>query len=209
MDRSDQLETSLRDRKQQRARQAIVEAAHDLFAERGFDRVTVADIAARAEVGRATFFRYFGDKQEVVFADSGRDLEVALAEVEPPLNGAPIGDSFPAALAFVRALVLAFVGQLVQRPVEYREYERLIAEQPELRARSLVKQRGYVDRITAELTEQGADPEVAALASEIGMACYFAGRAVTDNDPRHLLTAITAAFDRFWRELESGVGASG
>ena len=187
---------SLRARKQQRAREAIVEAAHELFAERGFDHVTVADIAARAEVGRATFFRYFGDKQEVVFAGSSRELEAALAEAELTLSGSPIGDSLPAALTYVRALVLAFVAHLVQQPAEYREYERLVAEQPELRARSLVKQRGYVDQITAELSKRGAEPAVAALAAEIGMACYFAGRTVADNDPRRLLTAIEAAFDR-------------
>ncbi len=187
---------SLRERKQQRAREAIVEAAHELFAERGFDHVTVADIAARAEVGRATFFRYFGDKQEVVFAGSSNELDAALAEAEHTLNGTPIGGSLHTALGYVRALVLAFVAQLVQRPAEYREHERLIAEQPELHARSLVKQRGYADRITAELASRGAEPEVAALAAELGLACFFAGRAVADNDPRRLLAAIEAAFGR-------------
>ena len=58
----------LRARKQQRAREQIVDAAYELFAERGFAQVTVTDIAERAGVGRTTFFRYFGDKREVVFA---------------------------------------------------------------------------------------------------------------------------------------------
>ena len=48
----------LRERKQQKAREQIVEAAFALFAERGFTDVTVTDIAERAEVGRTTFFRY-------------------------------------------------------------------------------------------------------------------------------------------------------
>nr|WP_239001050.1 TetR family transcriptional regulator [Jiangella asiatica] len=65
------VKETLRDRKQQRTREAIIDAAHALFAERGFDNVTVTDIAERAEVGRSTFFRYFGDKQEVVFGDDG------------------------------------------------------------------------------------------------------------------------------------------
>ncbi|MBF6214857.1 TetR family transcriptional regulator [Nocardia puris] len=187
---------SLRERKQLRAREAIVEAAHELFAERGFDHVTVADIAARAEVGRATFFRYFGDKQEVVFADSGRDLEAALAAVESKPGTESLGRSLPEVLVFMRTLVLAFVAQLVQRPVEYREYERLIAEQPELHARSLVKQRGYIDRMVEELSAKGVEREVATLAAEIGMACYFAGRAMADNDPRRLPDAIRNAFDQ-------------
>ncbi|GAB6899108.1 hypothetical protein JCM9957A_21980 [Kineosporia succinea] len=56
------------ERKQQQARQRIVRAAAELFAAHGFDGVSVSDIAERAEVGRTTFFRHFGDKQEVVFA---------------------------------------------------------------------------------------------------------------------------------------------
>src|SRR5918992_1748802 len=71
----------LRERKQQRVRQAIMDAALALFAERGFDEVTVSDIAERAEVGRSTFFRYFGDKQEVLFAgDHPAKLIKKLAE---------------------------------------------------------------------------------------------------------------------------------
>ena len=189
-------EMSLRERKQQRAREAIVEAAHGLFAERGFDRVTVADIAARAEVGRATFFRYFGDKLEVVFDGTGPEIAMAIAEAEQTPVDTPIGDSLPAALTYVRALVLAYVGQLVRRPNDYRRHERLVAERPELRGRSLTKQRGYVDKIIALLTERGAETATAALAAEIGMACFFAGRTVADNDPEHLLAAVDAAFAR-------------
>jgi hypothetical protein len=58
------------ERKQRQARQRIIEAARELFLERGFDGVSVGDIAERAEVGRTTFFRHFGDKQEVVFRET-------------------------------------------------------------------------------------------------------------------------------------------
>src|SRR3569833_3982825 len=66
---------SLRERKQKQAREQIVEAAFELFAARGFTDVTVTDIAERAEVGRTTFFRYFGDKQEVVFSGEQQLLD--------------------------------------------------------------------------------------------------------------------------------------
>ncbi|WP_244256171.1 helix-turn-helix domain-containing protein [Rathayibacter sp. VKM Ac-2760] len=59
---------SLVERKQRAARGRIIEAADAPFSERGFDSVSVTDIAERAEVGRTTFFRHFGDKTEVVFA---------------------------------------------------------------------------------------------------------------------------------------------
>src|ERR1700743_1730709 len=48
----------------------LEEAALDLFCERGYEETTVADIAARAGLTKRTFFRYFADKREVLFAGS-------------------------------------------------------------------------------------------------------------------------------------------
>ncbi|MEU1423339.1 TetR family transcriptional regulator [Kitasatospora sp. NPDC005751] len=65
-------DTGLRTLKKQRTRQAIAEAAIALFLARGFDQVSVAEIAAAAEVSKPTLFRYFGSKEELVlhrFAD--------------------------------------------------------------------------------------------------------------------------------------------
>ncbi|MFC3998000.1 TetR/AcrR family transcriptional regulator [Nocardiopsis sediminis] len=64
--------TGLRELKKQRTRQAISEAAIALFRESGFDRVSVADIAAAAEVSKPTLFAYFPTKEDLVlhrFAD--------------------------------------------------------------------------------------------------------------------------------------------
>src|ERR687892_359599 len=59
----------LRERKKQRTREAIVEAAFELFSERGFDGTTIADIAEAAEIAPRTFFSYFPSKDDVVFHD--------------------------------------------------------------------------------------------------------------------------------------------
>lgn len=69
-------ELGLRDRKKVRVRAALVEAAAALFLARGFDAVTVDEIAAAADVSRRTFFRYFPTKEAVVFAR--RDEQLAL-----------------------------------------------------------------------------------------------------------------------------------
>jgi AcrR family transcriptional regulator len=58
----------LRERKKRRTREQIVAAARDLFAERGYDATSVADIAEAAEIGQSTFFVYFPTKADVLFA---------------------------------------------------------------------------------------------------------------------------------------------
>jgi AcrR family transcriptional regulator len=59
----------------QSTRERLIEAAFDLFEERGYDRATVDEIAERAGTGRTTFFRVFGSKEEVIFPDHDQVLE--------------------------------------------------------------------------------------------------------------------------------------
>jgi AcrR family transcriptional regulator len=65
----------LRERKKQRTREQIIEAAMGLFAERGYHATTIADIATAAEVAPRTFFSYFPSKEAVVFYNVDRDLD--------------------------------------------------------------------------------------------------------------------------------------
>ena len=65
----------LRERKKQRTREQIIEAAMGLFAERGYHATTIADIATAAEVAPRTFFSYFQSKEAVVFHNVDRDLD--------------------------------------------------------------------------------------------------------------------------------------
>ena len=70
------------------AQQRLVQAAMELYAERGFSETTAAEIAARAGLTERTFFRYFADKREVLFSGSEAFVKlladgVAAAVVSP------------------------------------------------------------------------------------------------------------------------------
>ena len=61
------MELGLRQRKKQQTRQLIADTAWRLFADRGFERVTVAEIAREAQVAVATVFNYFPTKEDLFF----------------------------------------------------------------------------------------------------------------------------------------------
>jgi AcrR family transcriptional regulator len=71
----------LRERKKQRTRQAIVEAATRLFAEHGYAETTLAEVAEEAEVALSTIFNYFPGKPDIVFAMIDALIDSAQARV--------------------------------------------------------------------------------------------------------------------------------
>jgi AcrR family transcriptional regulator len=77
----------LRERKKQRTREQIIEAAMGLFAERGYHATTIADIAETADVSPRTFFSYFPSKEAVVFHNVDRDLDSLAAALRDRLPG--------------------------------------------------------------------------------------------------------------------------
>jgi AcrR family transcriptional regulator len=80
------MEGGLRERKKQKTREEISAAAMTLFAERGFDAVTVAEIARAADVSEKTVFNYFPAKEDLV-AHRGAELTKALIDAvrdQPP-----------------------------------------------------------------------------------------------------------------------------
>ncbi|MFE2755502.1 TetR/AcrR family transcriptional regulator [Actinosynnema sp. NPDC059335] len=180
----------LRERKQQRAREQIVEAAFALFAERGFAAVTVADIAERAEVGRTTFFRYFGDKQEVAFSDEQAIVE-SLTERHRALP--PVHD-LAGALTQIRAVVLDLCREVTADEEHFRAHMALLAENAELRDRAARKFARLAEVFRDTLLDRGTPPVVAALAPRLGVACYQAGQDLAAGDPAALPGAVDSAF---------------
>ena len=72
---------TLRDRKRDRTRKALVDAAVELFERNGYHDTTIADIAAAADIGTRTFFGYFASKEELLFPDTDGRVDAALAAI--------------------------------------------------------------------------------------------------------------------------------
>ncbi len=72
---------SLRDRKRARTRQALIDAAVELFERDGYEQTTVADIAAAAEIGTRTFFSYFASKEALLFPESDARVRATLEAI--------------------------------------------------------------------------------------------------------------------------------
>jgi AcrR family transcriptional regulator len=83
------MEGGLRERKKQRTREQIVDAAFKLFQARGYHATTVADIAAAADIAPRTFFAYFPSKEAVVFYD----FEPVFASVKETVEQRPEGET--------------------------------------------------------------------------------------------------------------------
>jgi AcrR family transcriptional regulator len=81
------MQEGLRERKKQRTRERIVEAAMTLFADRGYHATTIPDIASAANVAPRTFFSYFPSKEAVVFHDADRDLDSLASALRDRLPG--------------------------------------------------------------------------------------------------------------------------
>src|SRR6266496_5136190 len=100
----------LRERKKQQTRESIAETARRLFAERGFDDVTVAEVARAAAVSEGTVFNYFPTKEELFYSG----MEVFEAKLVEAVRERPPGESV---LAAFRRFVLAGSKRLADEEV--------------------------------------------------------------------------------------------
>lgn len=148
------------------ARGRLEKAAFELYAERGFEATTVAEIAARAGLTERTFFRYFADKREVLFSGSGA-LEDRLVHgtVSAPGNLGPV-EAVGAALADVADDVFAGLHEYA------RHRQAVIASHPELRERELTKLASLASALAGALRERGVPGPAASLAAEAGIAVF-------------------------------------
>jgi len=138
---------SLKARKQQVVREALSTAAVALFHARGFESVTVEEIAHAAGVSRRTFFRYYESKEAVMVEHLDRDGERLLAELATrPINEPPL-------LAIRNALVPAIEYGL-QEPDIVRETTRLLRETSSLRRAVMERRNRFEERVAAVMIQR-------------------------------------------------------
>src|SRR5690349_12448410 len=167
---------SLRERMRVTVQAEVAEVALRLFVEQGFDRTTVDQIAAEAGLSRASLFRYFGTKEDMVLSgleESGRQIGQELAsrpEDEPPW-------------AALRRAFDVLMRRNEAAPEQALKYLRMLQETPSLRARHFEKQLYWQELLVPEISRRmGAgtaeldDPRPSALAAA-ALACLDAAAA--------------------------------
>jgi AcrR family transcriptional regulator len=150
-----------RARKKEATRQALADAALEMFLERGYDEVSVKEIADAADVSTTTLFKHFPSKEALVF-DRDDDREAMLVAVVR--DRAP-GESIPAAL---REHVLGTRSKAGMDDPRFADFRRLIEEAPALRAYSqrmwLRHETALAQAIAADVGAPADDVACAALA---------------------------------------------
>lgn len=125
----------------------IAEIAWTLFAEHGFDDVTVTEVAEKAGISRATFFRYFKSKEEAVFLA----LDALGAEIAAALADRPAGEDAWTAL---RCACDAALPNYSSNPARSLARLRLTLETPSVRAHQLERQAHWREMIGRALAER-------------------------------------------------------
>ncbi|UJW29419.1 TetR/AcrR family transcriptional regulator [Saccharothrix sp. AJ9571] len=194
----------LRERKKQRTRRALIETAYRLFARKGYDQTTTAEIAAAVEVSHATFFNHFATKEDLVLTDDGAQI------LRAGLNVIAERQSGETALGVLRRAMfrmLAEAGTGLRDPASELERIRLdlITSVPALRATMLQRafdaQQQLATTLRQTCTDELDDIDAAAIVGAVTGAVLAAGQTALRTG-QSLSTAMQRAIDIATRQRE-------
>lgn len=140
---------SRRAQKKAEVREALVAAADELFADRGFEGTTVDDVAERAGVSRRTFFRYFATKEAIAFPQSEYRVEAFRQLLEDALARGPMFEG-------VREACLTLAKAFTQNREQEVARQKLVDATPTLVAADLQLYQVWVDTLADAVTPKGA-----------------------------------------------------
>jgi AcrR family transcriptional regulator len=202
----------LRERKKRATRDAIAAAARRLFAERGFDEVTVAEVAVAANVSEKTVFNHFATKEDLVFAGG----DVRLAQLQAAIAQRPAGTSV---LDVFRANTEAMLDTIAAGAGPDRlVVPRIVRDSPTLQKRLAAGWEDEAATLVAAVAEAtGADEDdlvPAVVARTLAWALITIFRAAFDGllageDPQRLAARLRPQAARAYDQLAAGLGDYG
>lgn len=204
---------SRRERKKELTRQAILQAAKRLFAERGFQAVTIAEVAEAADVAQQTIFNHFRSKEDLFFGkedESAQDPVVAVA-------GRASGESVLTALRRQAVTSLERVCG-AQDAAQKVAWMRMLAASPALQAHERKLLEEYEDALAAALQDELSLPAGAPLPRLL--ACQYIGakrtitrelrrRLFTGESPTEVVAGMIPFVHAVYDQLEQGLAGVG
>ncbi|MEU5001121.1 TetR/AcrR family transcriptional regulator [Streptomyces sp. NPDC021622] len=202
-------ELGLRERKKRQTASRIWRAAVDLCSERGFDHVSVAEIAEAAEVSKMTVFNYFGTKEGVIVSP----MEEHVGDAARAVRERRPGDSA------VTALREAFLEQVAARDPAVglsgdpraMKVRQLIGDTPTLAHRMVVFHMRALQLLEDALAEETGDPFLARVAAAQLLGARNAlimenHRRTLEGDPLDTIAEDCAAYaERAFEQVEKGL----
>jgi AcrR family transcriptional regulator len=156
----------LRERKKREARQRISDVATRLFAQRGFEAVTVVEIAEAAGVAKATVTNYFPRKEDLLL-DLQAEAEDLLVDA---LRERPPGQSVVEAVRALMHRLLIQRHALSAAAPGIARFGHLIAQSPALQSRAREQREHLESAVARRLTEETGDPVRADLVARLLLA---------------------------------------
>jgi AcrR family transcriptional regulator len=200
----------LRERKKRQTRQDIAAAAMTLFAARGFDAVTVAEIARAADVSEKTVFNYFPAKEDLIAQRGVERLDELIAAVRGQPPGAPL-------LAPFRRMTMDFLDEVEREPVDsIVAVPRLVTGSTALRERLYIAWEREAAALTPVIAAQaGLHPDdllAAVIARTLSWTHRLVYRAafarLLDGEDQHAVaTSLRIEAARAYDQLERGFGS--
>jgi AcrR family transcriptional regulator len=198
-----------RERKKQQTRELIADTARRLFTERGFDRVTVAEIAREADVAEKTVFNYFPTKEDLFYGG----MEVFEAELVDAVRERPVGE--PVLDAF-RRFVLDSLGRLAneEMPDVVATAARLVAASRALQAREREIVAHSTDALATLIAQEAKAPaddvEASAAAAALmgvqrALVAYVRAQVLDGRHGPELAAGTRAQAERAFARLETGL----
>jgi AcrR family transcriptional regulator len=202
----------LRERKKRAARAARAATARRLFAERGFDAVTVAEVAAAADVSEKTVFNHFATKEDLAFAGREEGIARFVAAIAERPPGRSVLDVF-------RAMTHTVLEDLVAGADEdLLTVAKIIRGSRALQERLTVGWESGATAITAAIAETSGAADDDLMPAIVARTLWFTHRSIflvalngllADEDREQLAARLRVAADRAYDQLAGGLGTYG